>query len=91
MNGLVAFVADRDCLLHLLPGEPFFEPLVAVAGAGDKVMFGCPPLGESSAQATGFGGLIRSLGAHVLNDQSKTREAMHRLSYAAAECEVPPF
>lgn len=40
VNRVVAVAAERDRFVHLLAGEVLFEPLVAVAGTWDQVVFG---------------------------------------------------
>lgn len=52
MDRVVAIAAGRDRFPHLSPRKPFLEPLVAMAGAGDQMMFGGPIPHHSPTQLT---------------------------------------
>ena len=47
----MAIRTQRDRVIHLLTGEPLFEPLVAMATSGDQMVRGRPSTMGASAQA----------------------------------------
>ena len=53
VNRVVALVAHRDRLLHLLACEPLLEPLVSVAGPRNQVVFRGPAFRAASAESAG--------------------------------------
>ena len=55
VDGMVAFVAQRDCFLHVLTRESLFKPFVVMAATGDQVVFGCATARHATAQFAGLG------------------------------------
>lgn len=54
VDGTMAFATHRNGLLHLLSGEPLFEPLVGVTSAWNEMMLGRSALRDTTAKGTGL-------------------------------------